>query len=111
MAKKSPAKVKKEAAEIKRAAALRRAQKAAALLPQAVSSSTDDDYYASKDEAWRDAGLTQLARRALVDQGFTALSDLRKVSVDELKSIEGIGENSIRLLIQEMKRADISFRS
>ena len=50
------------------------------------------------------------ARRALIDEGLYKLSDLRKVSIDLVKDLHGMGPNAIRILINEMKKKDLSFR-
>jgi len=114
MAKKSPAKIKKEAAEIKRAAAARREEKKLQKLnsqSQADSNSDIDlDYYASVDQVWVQLGLAGPARRALIDDGLFKLSDLRKTSLAAVKELHGMGPNAIRILITEMKKADLSFR-
>jgi hypothetical protein len=110
MAKKSAAKIKMEAAEIKRAAAARREEKK---LRNTIPVSNDDvdlDYYASVDQAWVEIGLAAPARRALIDDGLFKLSDLRKTSLAAVKELHGMGPNAIRILINEMKKADLSFR-
>ena len=110
MAKKSAAKIKMEAAEIKRAAAARREEKK---LRNTIPVSNDDvdfDYYASVDQAWVEIGLAAPARRALIDDGLFKLSDLRKTSLAAVKELHGMGPNAIRILISEMKKADLSFR-
>ena len=110
MAKKSAAKIKMEAAEIKRAAAARREEKK---LRNTIPVSNDDvdlDYYASVDQAWVEIGLAAPARRALIDDGLFKLSDLRKTSLAAVKDLHGMGPNAIRILISEMKKADLSFR-
>jgi hypothetical protein len=38
------------------------------------------------------------------------LSDLRKTSLAAIKDLHGMGPNAIRILIAEMKKADLSFR-
>ena len=115
MAKKSPAKIKKEAAEIKRAAAARREEKKSHRLnlqsqPDPSHSDVDLDYYASVDQAWVELGLAAPARRALIDDGLFKLSDLRKTSLAAVKELHGMGPNAIRILTTEMKKADLSFR-
>jgi hypothetical protein len=114
MAKKSPAKIKKEAAEIKRAAAARREEKKlqrSNSQSQADSNSDVDlDYYASVDQVWVELGLAAPARRALIDDGLFKLSDLRKTSLAAVKELHGMGPNAIRILTTEMKKADLSFR-
>jgi hypothetical protein len=115
MAKKSPAKIKKEAAEIKRAAATRREEKKLQRFnPQSqielTNSDVDLDYYASVDQVWVELGLAAPARRALIDDGLFKLSDLRKTSLAAVKELHGMGPNAIRILTTAMKKADLSFR-
>lgn len=110
MAKKSPAKIKKEAAEIKRAAAARREEKKSRNICDVTNGDVDLDYYASVDQVWVELGLAAPARRALIDDGLFKLSDLRKTSLAAVKELHGMGPNAIRILISEMKKADLSFR-
>jgi len=110
MAKKSAAKIKMEAAEIKRAAAARREEKKLKNFNPATNDEVDLDYYASVDQAWVEIGLAAPARRALIDDGLFKLSDLRKTSLAAVKELHGMGPNAIRILISEMKKADLSFR-
>ena len=110
MAKASPAKMKKLQGEAKRAAAARKAEKAASRL--ALTHGGDErDSYAENDGAWREIGLAAAARRALIDDGLYKVSDLRKVSLAALKELHGMGPNAIRILVAEMKKQDIQFRS
>ncbi len=67
--------------------------------------------YDKVDGAWKEIGLAAPARRALVDAKLLQVSDLRKVSLDKLKALHGIGPNEIRILASEMKSRDISFRT
>ena len=110
MAKQSPAKTKKLAAEAKRAGAANRAEKKAAQENAISNSSAVIDAYAAVDGHWRDIGLDAPARRTLIDDGLFQLSDLRKTSLAALKELEGMGPNAIRVLVAEMKKADLSFR-
>ncbi len=113
MAKKSPAKIKKEAAEIKRAAAARREEKRLQKLNAQSTPAQDEvdlECYASVDQAWVELGLGAPARRALIDDGLFKLSDLRKTSLAAIKELHGMGPNAIRILTTEMKKADLSFR-
>jgi len=110
MAKKSAAKIKMEAAEIKRAAAARREEKKLRNIIPVSNDDVDFDYYASVDQAWVEIGLAAPARRALIDDGLFKLSDLRKTSLAAVKELHGMGPNAIRILISEMKKADLSFR-
>ena len=110
MAKKSAAKIKMEAAEIKRAAAARREEKKLKNINPTTNDDIDLDYYASVDQAWVEIGLAAPARRALIDDGLFKLSDLRKTSLAAVKELHGMGPNAIRILISEMKKVDLSFR-
>jgi hypothetical protein len=110
MAKKSPAKVKKLAAEAKRAAAANRELKRAANSITNRNDSSELERYESLDGTWREIGLAAPARRALIDDGLFELSDLRKISLAALKELHGMGPNAVRILVAEMKRADLTFR-
>lgn len=110
MAKASPAKIKKLQGEAKRAAAARKAEKASAQCA-VTRGEVDLDAYAEVDGEWRAIGLAAPARRALIDDGLYVISDLRKVSLAALKELHGMGPNAIRIIVAEMKKADISFRS
>ncbi len=110
MAKKSAAKIKMEAAEVKRAAAARREEKKQQSQTVVTNGTTDLDRYESLDEAWREIGLAAPARRALIDDGLFELADLRKVSLAAVKELHGMGPNAVRILTTEMKKADLSFR-
>jgi len=115
MAKKSAAKIKMEAAQVKRDAAARRQEKKALkqdleLNAKDSQSEVDFEYYQSVDQEWRALGLSAPARRALIDDGLFKLSDLRKTSLAAVKELHGMGPNAIRVLVVEMKKADLSFR-
>ncbi len=109
MAKQSPAKAKKLRGEAMRAAAERRAAKAASR-SEVTRGEVDLDAYAEVDGVWRELGLAAPARRALIDDGYYKLSDLRKPSLDSIKDLHGMGPNAIRILTTAMKKADLSFR-
>ena len=70
----------------------------------------DIDKYAELDGNWVAIGLAAPARQALIDDGLFTLSDLRKTSLAALKELHGMGPNAIRVLVAEMKKADLSFR-
>ena len=110
LAKKSPAKIKKLAAEAKRSAALSRDAKNLRVETERQERDIITDKYDSLDEAWRIIGLDASARRALVDDGLYQVSDLRKVSLAAIKDLHGLGPNEIRILINEMNKLDLSFR-
>jgi hypothetical protein len=109
MAKQSPARTKMLASAAKKAAAARRAEKIAQAKP-VTNSGTEQDKYESLDVQWREIGLAAPARKALIDDGLFSVSDLRKTSLAAIKELEGIGPNAIRVLVAEMKKADLSFR-
>ncbi|MEI8066603.1 MAG: hypothetical protein WCH42_04635 [Actinomycetes bacterium] len=109
MAKQSPAKTKMLASQAKKAAAANRAAKLATSQIASQSAPPEDDYF-DQDGYWREIGLAAPARRALIDEGFYQLSDLRKVSLAAVKDLHGMGPNAIRLLVAEMKKQDLSFR-
>ena len=110
MAKQSPAKIKKLAAEAKRAGAAGRAAKQSAKDSVFTNSDVVIDAYEAVDGTWREMGLSTPARRALVDDGLFQLSDLRKTSLAAIKELDGIDPNTIRVLVAEMKKADLAFR-
>ena len=68
------------------------------------------DVYEGVDHHLREIGLAARARRALIDDGLFQLSDLRKVSLAAIKELHGMAPNAIRVLVSEMKKADLSFR-
>ena len=109
MAKQSPAKAKKLRGEAMRAAAERKAARAASQ-SDVTRGEVDLDAYADVDGPWRELGLAAPARRALIDDGYYKLSDLRKTSLDAIKDLHGMGPNAIRILTNAMKKADLSFR-
>jgi hypothetical protein len=110
MAKQSPAKAKKLRGEAMRAAAARKAARASSQC-EVARGEVDLDGYAEVDGAWRELGLAAPARRALIDDGYYKLSDLRKTSLDEIKSLHGMGPNAIRIITTAMKKADLTFRN
>jgi hypothetical protein len=63
------------------------------------------------DREWEEIGLASPARQALVDAKLLKVSDLRKVSLEKLKGLHGLGPNAIRILVAETKKRDISFRT
>ena len=110
LAKKSPAKIKKLAAEAKRSAALSRDAKNLRVETERQERDLIIDKYDSLDEEWRIIGLAASARRSLVDDGLYQVSDLRKVSLAAIKELHGMGPNEIRILINEMNKLDLRFR-
>ena len=109
MAKQSAARTKMLASAAKKAAAERRAEKTASVNPQ-THAAQELDKYEALDSQWRQIGLDASARHALIDDGLFSVSDLRKTSLAALKELDGMGPNAIRILVAEMKKADLSFR-
>jgi hypothetical protein len=109
MAKQSPARTKMLASQAKKAAAERRAERAKNE-SATTSSQADSDKYSELEGEWIAIGLAAPARRALIDDGLFTVSDLRKTSLAALKELHGMGPNAIRVLVAEMKKADLSFR-
>ena len=109
MAKQSPARTKMLASQAKKAAAERRAEKTKSNSVTTASESNTDKY-SELDGDWVAIGLASPARRALIDDGLFTVSDLRKTSLAALKELPGMGPNAIRVLVAEMKKADLSFR-
>jgi NAD-dependent DNA ligase len=110
MAKPSRAKVKKLQSEAMAAAAARRAEKSASK-SAATRGEVEHDPYSEVDQEWLAMGISAPVRRALIDEGYYTISDLRKASLSALKELHGIGPNMIRILVSEMKKQDIEFRS
>jgi DNA repair protein RadC len=59
---------------------------------------------------WRKIGLSGPARRALVDAKLFRVSDLRKITLDELTDLHGMGKSSIARIRQIMDAKKIRFR-
>ena len=110
MSKQSPAKSKKLRGEAMRAAAKRRAARDESQC-EVTRGEVDLDAYAEVDGAWRELGLAAPARRALIDESYFKLTDLRKAYLVEIKNLHGMGPNAIRILTTAMKKADLSFRN
>lgn len=67
--------------------------------------------YEEFDEEWRKVGLAAPARRALVDAKLYKVSDLRKISLDDLADLHGMGKSAIARLQQIMDAKGIRFRN
>lgn len=68
------------------------------------------DDYSAFDNEWRKIGLTGPARRALVDAKLYKVSDLRKISLDELTALHGMGKSAIARIKVIMEAKKIKFR-
>lgn len=67
--------------------------------------------YEKFDGEWREIGLAAPARRALVDAKLYKVSDLRKISVEELEDLHGMGKTAIARIKVIMNARKIKFRS
>jgi DNA repair protein RadC len=63
------------------------------------------------DDEWRAIGLAAPARKALVDAKLYKVSDLRKISLDELTNLHGMGKSAIARLKVVMHGKKITFRN
>lgn len=70
----------------------------------------DLEKYAKLDTFWQSIKIAAPARRALVDKKLLKLSDLKKISEKELKSLHGMGPNALKILKKEMKKKKLSFK-
>ena len=66
--------------------------------------------YDEFDGEWRKIGLAAPARRALVDAKLYKVSDLRKVRLEELTALHGMGKSAIARIKQIMEAKGIRFR-
>jgi hypothetical protein len=66
--------------------------------------------YEALDGEWRKIGLAAPARRALVDAKLLKVSDLRKISLEELADLHGMGKSAIARLTTIMEAKKIRFR-
>jgi len=63
------------------------------------------------DEEWRAIGLAAPARRALVDAKLYKVSDLRKISLQDLENLHGMGKSAIARIKVVMHGKKITFRN
>ena len=68
------------------------------------------DHYAQFDGEWRKIGLSGPACRALVDAKLFRVSDLRKISLEELQDMHGIGKSAVARIKVIMAAKKIHFR-
>lgn len=59
---------------------------------------------------WYQLGLSGPARRALVSAKLYKVSDLRKISLDELSALHGMGKSAIARIRVVMDAKKIKFR-
>ena len=62
------------------------------------------------DSEWARIGLSGPARKALVEAKLYRVSDLRKISLDELTELHGMGKSSIARIKVIMDAKKIRFR-
>jgi hypothetical protein len=62
------------------------------------------------DREWARIGLSGPARKALVEAKLYRVSDLRKISLDELTELQGMGKSSIARIKVIMDAKKIRFR-
>jgi hypothetical protein len=60
---------------------------------------------------WFRIGLTAPARKALVEAKLYKVSDMRKISLQELQAIQGISKSAIARIQVIMRAKKISFRN
>lgn len=76
-----------------------------------------NDQHKSKQEQqaleaeWYKIGLTAPTRKALVEAKLFRVSDLRKVSAEELSALPGVSKSAIARIKVIMKAKKINFRS
>jgi hypothetical protein len=73
-------------------------------------SKATSDPYEALDSEWRKIGLAAPARRALVDAKLYKVSDLRRISIQELQGLHGMGKSAVARIKVIMEAKKISFR-
>ena len=73
-------------------------------------SQSELDRYEKLDREWREYKIAVPARRALVDARLFKVSDLRKISQQELEDLPGMGKSAIARLKVLMNAKKIKFR-
>lgn len=71
----------------------------------------DMSAYESLDGEWRKIGLTAPSRKALVDAKLYRVSDLRRLTIQELAELDGISKSTIARLKKLMAAKHIPFRN
>ena len=66
--------------------------------------------YEKFDQEWRQIGLAGPARRALVDAKLYKISDLRKISLQDLEDLHGMGKSAIARIKVIMDAKKIRFQ-
>ena len=70
----------------------------------------DLEKYAKLDTFWKSIKIAAPARRALINRKLFKLSDLKKISEKDLKSLHGMGPNALKIIKKEMKKKQMSFK-
>ena len=70
----------------------------------------DLEKYNKLDKFWRELGLAAPARRALVDNKMLRLTDLKKIRLDDLSALHGMGPSAIKILKKSLKEAKLDFK-
>jgi hypothetical protein len=78
------------------------------VVPQKPNPEDPASYEALEGE-WRKIGLSGPARRALVDAKLYKVSDLRKISLERLTSLHGMGKSAVARLKVIMNGKKIKF--
>jgi DNA repair protein RadC len=66
--------------------------------------------YDALDGEWKRIGLSGPARRTLVDAKLYRVSDLRKITLQQLEELQGMGKSSIARIKFIMNAKKIRFR-
>jgi hypothetical protein len=75
----------------------------------AMPNPEDPSSYEPFDGEWRKIGLSAPARRALVDAKLYKVSDLRKITLEKLTSLHGMGKSAVARLKGLMKAKKLTF--
>lgn len=76
-----------------------------------IPKKVDPNAYEALDLEWRKIGLAAPARRALVDAKLYKVSDLRRMTLQELTSLHGMGKSAVARIKVIMEAKKISFRN
>ena len=71
----------------------------------------DMSNYEEIDDEWRAIGLAAPARKALIDAKLYKVSDLRRISLEELTNLHGMGKSAIARIKVVMHGKKITFRN
>ena len=71
----------------------------------------DLSHYDKLDSRWQEIGLAAPARRGLIDNKLTQLSQLRTWHEEDIKKIHAMGPSALKILKREMKKKGFSFKN